>query len=193
MVQRTDEGVLNANYSSIPLTTVLTHPSSPAKGEEKQHVGFTLIELLVVILIIGILATVALPQYQKAVAKARAVKLVSILRTVEKAMDVSLLSNGYTDVYEKEFDIKPSENLKNWGSFDISYYCAGENPEYPDDPVGCWIMINTRSGDRCDISWENQNYTWSRACTPYDTNGHIICNYLKQSFPDMTISGSSED
>ena len=57
--------------------------------------GFTLIELLVVVLIIGILSAIALPQYQKAVEKARAAEAVMTLRSIERAIDMWILENGY--------------------------------------------------------------------------------------------------
>ena len=56
--------------------------------------AFTLIELLVVVLIIGILAAVALPQYQKAVEKARAIQAVTRVSQLDKAIELWKLSHN---------------------------------------------------------------------------------------------------
>jgi len=60
----------------------------------KNKKGFTLIELLVVVLIIGILASIAIPQYFKVVEKARVAEAMSVIAAVKSAEERFLAKGG---------------------------------------------------------------------------------------------------
>ena len=71
----------------------------------KNKQAFTLIELLVVVLIIGILAAVALPQYQKAVEKSKATQALTLLKSVGQATATYYMANGEAPKSFDELDV----------------------------------------------------------------------------------------
>ena len=84
--------------------------------------GFTLIELLVVVVIIGILAAIALPQYKKVTERARAMEAVQTVKTVSDAMERYYLANGVFPTGDwanmiKDLDIEVPNNKKYFRNY----------------------------------------------------------------------------
>jgi prepilin-type N-terminal cleavage/methylation domain-containing protein len=78
--------------------------------------GFTLIELLVVVLIIGILAAIALPQYNKAVLKSRTAQAALMLKAITDAQERYYLETGAYTNNIKDLDVVvPDELIGAWG------------------------------------------------------------------------------
>jgi len=99
----------------------------------KDKSGFTLIEMLVVVLIIGILAGIALPQYTLAVEKARSAEALMNLATIKREIQFYITANGLPtsgSVEYKDFATVDLSGGNGWNQYDgymtenFQYYCS---------------------------------------------------------------------
>ena len=85
----------------------------------KTNKGFTLIELLVVVLIIGILAAMAMPQYFKAVERSRMTEADTLLGSIAQAQRRKFLQTNKFVTNYKALDVSPK------GANGSTYYTKG--------------------------------------------------------------------
>ena len=111
----------------LSVTPEVCNPESSRSISESSKTGVTFIELLVVVLIIGILSSVALPQYRKAVLKARATEGITLLRAIDRAEDVYFMANGEYTLDWEALDLElPKFNCSSQMSY-CQFYSAGND------------------------------------------------------------------
>lgn len=149
--------------------------------------GFTLIELLVVVLIIGILAAMALPQYFKAVERSRMSEAVTLLANIAQSQQRKYLQiNSYVSAYNG-LDVAPKGASGN-------LYCTkyGGSTASEFSASGC----GTGNGFVIKLSDQKEFTTGQATAQRAGSNGTLQYNYtLKRYYANTGVQciGNNEN
>jgi len=161
--------------------------------------AFTLIELLVVVLIIGILSAIALPQYQKAVHKARFAEVPLRLKSLQQGVEMYVLENGhlasgYKDLMEIDPDM--SGGLTRIAEDDDLYRSQHAIYRATCESGGCYILAayNDQKGQlhsgipsgaliEVNVSLSKATGQWTKRCYYNERKdmslGKALCDSLQ--------------
>jgi prepilin-type N-terminal cleavage/methylation domain-containing protein len=139
--------------------------------------AFTLIELLVVVLIIGILAAIALPQYQNSVEKTRMAHALTLSKAIAEAEERYFLANGDYSYNINALDINIPGTATNYYGDAIAtkyYICRGtsKNKGAHTDILGLCNRIPSET-----IYYIGYTKNRSR-CYSYSNKGEKFCKLM---------------
>ena len=150
----------------------------------KNQKGFTLIELMIVVAIIGILASVAVPQYQDYILRTDATNTIAVARPLQLAVGeyaarysdlppTAVELTDYTGIDTTTAGINGGGKILDvtvglLGVLTVTFDTSTNNPDIPSDLSGTAYLLTPTSNANGVVTWSS---------SPSSTNG-IPAKYL---------------
>lgn len=142
----------------------------------KKNQGFTLIELMIVVAVIGVLASIALPQYQIYVARTQVTRVMSEVAALRVAVEICV-AEGRTSVGSSSTQCDPGAEGSslmtmpeaNGAAPSLAELPAGTGvPEVTFPAAGDQVAVVTATfGNGAAVVLAGQTLTWQRSAAGY--------------------------